>query len=77
MMINIVLMLHGSGNLICILSYSGNYFPPVGRLCVWVVCISHLNIPQKVPFKGRYPGNTVNKIYIWPSSVSYLVRWAG
>ncbi len=27
--------------------------------CVGVVFISHLNIPQKVPFKGGNPGDTV------------------
>ncbi len=47
-------MIHGSGNHICILSCGGYYFLPVRRLCVWVVFISHLNIPQKVPFKAEY-----------------------
>ncbi len=27
-------MIHGSGNLICILRDSGDYFPPVSRQCV-------------------------------------------
>ncbi len=68
-MINIVLMIHGSGNLICILTYSGDYVPPVSRLCVWVVFIYHLIISQKVTFKGGNPGDTVRKSYIWSSSV--------
>ncbi len=56
-MINIVLMIHVSGNLICILSYSGDYFLPASRLCVGVVFISHWNIPQKIPFKVEYHAN--------------------
>ncbi len=48
----IVLMIHESGNLICILSYSWDYLPPVSRL-VWVVFTSHLNIPRRSTLKGE------------------------
>ncbi len=68
-MINIVLMIHGSGILICILPYSVDYFWPVNRLCGWVVFISHLNIPQKVPFKGQKSRWYTMQFYIVPSSV--------
>ncbi len=68
-MINIVLMIHGSDNVICILIYSVDYFPPVSKLSVWVVFISHLNIPQKVPFKGEKSRWYSMLSYIWPCSV--------
>ncbi len=54
-------MIHESSNLIYKVSYSGDYLPPVSKLCVWVVFISHLNVPQQVPSKGGNPGDTVCK----------------
>ncbi len=56
--INVLLMVHENSNLICILSYSEDYFSPASRLC-GVVFIYHLNIPQRVPCTGENPGDTV------------------
>ncbi len=50
-------MIHESGNLICILSYSEDYFPPAGRLVCGMVFIYHLSIHRKVYFKGEYHSN--------------------
>ncbi len=73
-MINRVLMVQESGNFICILSYSRDHFPPASRLYVWVVFIYHLSIPQKVPFEGGNPGETVFQATFQPSSVYHLIR---
>ncbi len=39
-------MLHGSGNLICILSHSGDYFRPDSRLCVGGIYLSFKYSPK-------------------------------
>ncbi len=53
-MINVVLMVHESGNLICILSYSRNNFQPASsRLYVGWFLFFQLTIHQNVPFKGE------------------------
>ncbi len=55
-MVNMVLIVQESGNFIYILSYLRDYFPPASRLCVWLVVIYHLIIPQNVLYKGESPG---------------------
>ncbi len=59
-MINVVLIVHGCGNLICILSDSGDYFPPASRLGVRRGEFRYnLRIHLNVPLKEGNPGDTI------------------